>query len=54
MRALCWLVDVWSGSCKKDVFLEKVMGLLSASKSLLWRGHWLKLRRHVLEKLKEV
>jgi len=54
MRALCWLVDVWSEGYKKDVFLEKAFGLLSASKNMLWRGHWLKLRRHILEKLESI
>lgn len=54
MTAMCKLVDIWNKKCDDDVFLEKTVTLLSTSKNLLWRPHWLKLRRHILEILEEI
>jgi hypothetical protein len=51
MRALIWLVDDYSHSCKREIFVEKSVSVLYVAKGLLWRKHWLMLRRHILEKL---
>jgi hypothetical protein len=51
LKALIWLVDDYSQSCKREVFVEKSMSILYAAKGLLWRKHWLKLRRYILERL---
>jgi len=52
-RALIALIDKLNQENKKEVFLYKSLRILHQAKSLIWRPHWLKLRRHILEKLRE-
>jgi hypothetical protein len=51
LKALIWLVDDYSESCKREIFVEKSVSILYVAKGLLWRKDWLKLRHRILEKL---
>jgi len=47
------IIDALSREHRETEFLQKALRILCQSKTCLWRRHWLILRRHILDKIKE-
>lgn len=52
-EALIALIDKLNRENTEKQFLIRSVQVLYYAKGLLWRKHWLLLRRHLLDKLKE-